>query len=278
MVPACLALIAGLAAAVNLWLYVQSRWADLWAEVQITRNATPEVRMFEAAKGMHPEAVKALLVHRRTIWRMKYIPLRDVVDWVLDEAPNVHGGFVDFVLDHSNGTLMPKRLLVEGSTKFDPDGLVTDYQQYDDLLMLMQSKLMCTQAYGNQAPHFLPPWTVELVRHRFGLDGAGYQVDEEMSEALKAVVKDQAPLSATQTSPQMGERNLATMETVGGDAKVDIDKARADEIRREANEALQAIMRVQDKATKYGFVLNYAIGRNAIGLHMLNDLTVLKIL
>lgn len=207
MVPACLALIAGLAAAVNLWLYVQSRWADLWAEVQITRNATPEVRMFEAAKGMHPEAVKALLVHRRTIWRMKYIPLRDVVDWVLDEAPNVHGGFVDFVLDHSNGTLMPKRLLVEGSTKFDPDGLVTDYQQYDDLLMLMQSKLMCTQAYGNQAPHFLPPWTVELVRHRFGLDGEGYQVDEGMSEALKAVVKE-APLSAAQTSPQMGERNL----------------------------------------------------------------------
>ncbi len=77
---------------------------------------------------------------------------------------------------------------------------------------------------------------------------------------------------------KMGERDLATMETVGGDAKVDIDKARADEIRREANEALQAIMRVQDKATKYGFVLNYAIGRNAIGLHMLNDLTVLKIL
>ena len=29
---------------------------------------------------------------------------------------------------------------------------------------------------------------------------------------------------------------------------------------------------------QYGFVLNYVIGRNAIGLHMLNDLTVLKIL
>jgi hypothetical protein len=191
MVPLFLAFIALIAAAVNLWLYVQSRWADLWADVQVTRNSTPEVRMFEAAKGMHPEAVKALLVHRRTIWRIKYIPLKDTVDWVLDEAPNVHGGFVDFVFDHSNGTLMPKRFLVEGSTKFDPDGLVTDYQQYDDLLLLMQNKLMCTQAYGNQAPHFLPPWNVDLLRHRFGMDGEGYQVDEGMSEAMRSVVKEQ---------------------------------------------------------------------------------------
>ncbi len=76
----------------------------------------------------------------------------------------------------------------------------------------------------------------------------------------------------------MGERDLAKMETVGGDAKIDMDKQRADEIRREAMDALNAIMRVQDKATKYGFVLNYAIGRNAIGLHMLNDLTILKII
>src|SRR5574342_184670 len=139
MVPLCLAGILAVATIMNLWLYVQRRWADIYADVQVARNATPEVRMMEAAKGMHPEAVKALLAHRRTIWRIKYVARRELTDWVLDEAPTVHAGFVDFVLDHSNGiSLMAKHRLSEGSTKFDPEGMITDYQQYDDLLLLIQ--------------------------------------------------------------------------------------------------------------------------------------------
>jgi len=180
MIPLGLAVVLLIAFLLNLWLYGQRRWADMYSDVQTIRNATPEVRMMEAAKGMHPEAVKALLVHRRTIWRIKYIPKKETVDWILDEAPTVHAGFVDFVLDHSNGvSLMAKHGLSEGSTKFDPDGLITDYEQYDDLLLLLQQKLMVTQAFGNQSPHFLPPWNVEMLRKRFGLDGEGYEVDEE---------------------------------------------------------------------------------------------------
>src|SRR3990172_9104573 len=137
--------------------------------------------MFEAAKGMHP----------RAIWRIKYVPLKDVADWVLDEAPTVHAGFLDFVLDHSpNGSLMSKRLLSEGAKQFDPEGLIADYQQYDDLLLLMQQKLMCTQALGNQSPQFLPPWNADLIRHRFGVDGDQYMV-EEMSDAMKSVQRAQ---------------------------------------------------------------------------------------
>lgn len=213
IVPACLCLVFGIAFIVNLYLYVAQHHADIFADVQVARNSTAEVRMFEAARGMHPEAVKALLVHRRTIWRIKYVPLKDVTDWIMDEAPTVHAGFVDFVLDHSNDvSLMPKRFLSDGSTQFDPEGIVLDYQQYDDLLFVLQQKLMVTQAFGNQSPHLLPPWTVQLLRKRFGLDGEGYQVDEGMSEAMKSVVRAQSratPLSAsTQTSPQMEERNL----------------------------------------------------------------------
>lgn len=177
---------------VNVWAYIAEHWATVYAEIRVANNSTPEVRMFEAAKGMHPEAVKALLVHRRNVWRIKYVALRDVADWIMDEAPTVHAGFVDFVLEHSNDvSLMPKRFLVQGSTKYDPDGLVTDYQQYDDLLFLLQQKMMVTQAYGNQSPHLLPPWTVALLQKRFGLDGEGYGVDEEMSEAMKSVVRSQ---------------------------------------------------------------------------------------
>jgi hypothetical protein len=171
---------------------------------------------------MHPEAVKALLVHRRTIWRLKYVPIKDLVDWVLDEADNVHAGFVDFVLDHSNMTaVMSKRLLSDGSKQFDPEDMVTDYEQYDALILLMQQKLMITQAFGNQAPQWLPPYSPELARHRFGLDGAVGEEPEERSEALKAVVRAQrkdgeagGPSSALR-SAQGGERDVISQALEG---------------------------------------------------------------
>ena len=231
ILPAAIAIILLIAAVMNLILYAWDHAADNWATMVSIRNMTPEVRMFEAAKQMHPEAVKALLLHRRTVWRIKYVPLKDVVDWVMDEASYVHAGFVDFVLDHSNSiAMMPKRLLSEGSKQFDPEVIVTDYQQYDGLMELMRSKLMVTQAYGNQAPQWLPPWNVELVRHRFGLDGEGYGVQEEMSDALMAVVRAQQKaesgklngvkqlpeetplLSNTMTSPHLEERKMGGKE------------------------------------------------------------------
>lgn len=171
VVPLGFAFVLALATLVNLWAYVADHWANMFAAIRAAMNNTPEVRMFEAARGMHPQAVEALLLHRRTIWRVKYVPVKELADWILDEAPTVHAGFVDFVLDHSTGAaLMSKRLLSEGSKQFDPEGLVSDRQQYDDLILLLQQKLMCTQALGNQAPQWMPPWTPELVRHRFGLD------------------------------------------------------------------------------------------------------------
>jgi hypothetical protein len=150
--------------------------------------------MFEAAKGMHPKAVEALLLHRRTIWRVKNLPRRDRVDWVLDEAESVHMGFVDFVLEHSSGAaLMSKRLLSDGSKQYDPEGIVTDYEQYDDLMMLMRQKLMVTKAYGNQAPQWLPPWNPELARHRWGLDGA-------LGEAVRAQKSEKSEVPPTKVN------------------------------------------------------------------------------
>jgi len=194
IIPLCLAFVLGISALINLILYAYHHWSLMYSDVQAVRNSTPEVRMMEAAKGMHPEAVKALLVHRRSIWRIKYVPLKDVVDWIFDEVPTVHAGFVDFVLDHSTGrSVMPKGLLSQGSKQFDPDGLVSDYEQYDDLLHFLQAKLMLTQAFGNQAPQWLPPWNADLVRHQFGLDGTPYAVEDEgISEAMQSVIRAQA--------------------------------------------------------------------------------------
>lgn len=193
ILPLFIAGILVVAALINGWLYVQSHAAVIYAEFQLARNSTPEVRMFEAARGMHPDAVQALLIHRRAIWRIKYLPFKDVADWILDEAPSVHAGFIDFILDHSNSVSVMSQhgILSQGSKQFDPEGLVEDRQQYEDFILLMQQKLMCTEALGNQPPKWIPPWNPDLVRHRFGLDGDQYVV-EEQSEAMAALRRAQA--------------------------------------------------------------------------------------
>jgi len=192
ILPLFIAGILVVAALMNGWLYVQSHSAAIFSEFQLARNSTPEVRMFEAARGMHPDAVQALLIHRRAIWRIKYVPFRDVADWILDEAPSVHAGFIDFVLDHSNpvSVMGQHGILSQGSKQFDPNGLIEDRDQYADFILLMQQKLMCTEALGNQPPKWIPPWNPDLVRHRFGLDGDQYVV-EHQSEAMAALRRAQ---------------------------------------------------------------------------------------
>jgi hypothetical protein len=123
---------------------------------------------------MHPDAVRYLLTQRRTLWRIRYVAQADLVDWILDDAPSVHVGFVEFVLDHSSSdSLMPISMLSEGAYLFDPDKMITDRQQYNDLLMLLQQRLMVTQAFGNQSAKWISPWGPENARRRMGLDDDG---------------------------------------------------------------------------------------------------------
>jgi hypothetical protein len=169
-----LAAICGVAGGINLVLYVYAHAGQVIVDLRQAEFSTPEVRMFEAAKGMHPDAVRFLLTQRRTIWRIKYVAQADLVDWVLDDAVSVHVGFVEFVLDHSSSdALMPISMLSEGAYLFDPDKLISDRQQYRDLLMLLQQKLMVTQAFGNQSAKWISPWGPGTVRRRMGLEDDG---------------------------------------------------------------------------------------------------------
>jgi len=253
ILPAGLLIVCCVASLINVSIYAYEHFARIYADVRAVTNATPEVRMFEAARGMHPDAVKSLLMHRRSIWRIKYVPLKDTVDWIFDEIPTVHAGLVDFVLDHSNGTtVMSKRLLSDGSKQFDPEEIVTDYQQYDDLITYMQVKLMCTQALGNQAPQWLPPWNIDLVRHRFGLDGAPYAVTQDgISDAMKAVVRAQAQwknngnelkeLSAQQAPPMDHAKSNGAGEHNGNEKESNGQKAPEEETKPLSDEEWQAV-------------------------------------
>ena len=129
-----------------------------------------ETRLFEMARMMHPEAVRLLLMHRKVVWHIKETPLKDLVDWVLDADPRVHVGFVEYVLRNSNPyALMEKRRLSDKSHSFDSERLVTDYEQYDAFVTILQRRGMLTQAFGNQAGQWIEPWNPELAARQFGI-------------------------------------------------------------------------------------------------------------
>lgn len=195
-VPLGLAVICGVAAALNFWLYLDAHVAQSRIDLANARNATPEVRVAEAMRGMHPEAVRALMMRNRSIWRLRYIPAEDFGDWIYDESPILHAGFVEFVLDHSSahrGELMKKEVLSQGSKQFDPNGIVSDYEQYDALIELLERKMMITRAMGNQPAKFLPPYTLDVIRHYFLLDDDG----SVESDAKTATMKRAAELMAS---------------------------------------------------------------------------------
>jgi hypothetical protein len=156
-----------------------------------------ETRLFEMARMMHPEAVRLLLMHRKVVWRIKQTPLKELVDWVLDADPRVHVGFVEYVLQHSNFyALMPKHDLSDKSHSFDSERLVTDYEQYDAFVTILQRRGMLTQAFGNQAGQWIDPWNPELAARQFGIvdlyeeeAAAGSETSAEQESGLKSAVQ-----------------------------------------------------------------------------------------
>src|SRR3990172_13368915 len=158
------AALLGFASVREAWKEWKQFRMDLWRTRQHALSETPAVRIAEALRGLHPEAVRVLNKFGvRTQWQVKIDANNNGRDWIL-LGTNVHFGFVEFVLNHSSDTsLYPKRMFSEGSSQYDPDGLTSDYEQYDELMGWMQSRLMVTSPFGNQAAQFLPPWSPDLV-------------------------------------------------------------------------------------------------------------------
>ena len=159
-----------------LWSYYAEILTNQFVDRRNALSTTAETRLFEMARMMHPETVRLLLMHRKTKWRIKESKLSDLVDWVLDADPRVRVEFVDYVLKNSNQYgMMPKHgYLSDKAFDFDPDHLVTDYQQYDAFHKLLVNRGIATDAFGNQPGQWIEPWTPELVARQFGVS-----LDEE---------------------------------------------------------------------------------------------------
>jgi hypothetical protein len=164
------------------WAYYTNLFTDQFVARRRAIAETPETRLFEMARQMHPEAVRLLLLHRKVVWHIKETELRELVDWVLDADARVHVGFVEYVLKNSKPyALMEKRRLNDKAHTFDGEKLVTDYEQYDAFVEVLQKRGMLTQGFGNQPGQWIDPWGPELAARQFGIVDL-FEEEEETAE------------------------------------------------------------------------------------------------
>lgn len=194
----------------GFWSYYSQLFTEQFLERRRAMTTTSETKLFEMARTMHPETVKLLLMHRKTKWRIKEAKVNELVDWVLDADPRVRYEMVEYILVNSNQyAMMPMGRLSDKSFEFDPDRLVNDYDQYRAFHRLLINRGMATEALGNQAGQWIEPWTPELVARQFGI---GLSEDDGAGSETRA---QQAPLSASQTSPQT-DPSLTLRTSLGG--------------------------------------------------------------
>jgi hypothetical protein len=162
--------------------YYRQIEVDQFAEKRRALADTPENRLAESLRGMHPTTVQMFFKNRMEKWRIKETDIEELVDWVLDADPRIHVRFLEHVLNHSTGwAIMAKRTLVDKSYSFDSTRVVTDYEQYDALIMLLQRRGMLTEGYGNEPGQWIEPWLPELIARKFGIE---VEKDEEQTSAV----------------------------------------------------------------------------------------------
>lgn len=191
-----LAVIAFIGFGLNVFNKMVDQSTERFERRQAALANTPLVQLAEHMKAMHPEAVKVLnRFGVRTTW--------DVVfnhgerDWVL-QGTNCHFGFIEYVLNRSSSTaLYPKRLIGEGSKKWDPDGLILDRDQYDQFETWLFSRLMVTRSHGDYKPaEFLPPWNPFHIKQMMGMVG-----EQELYQPQDGPYKDLAQEPAKAPGP-----------------------------------------------------------------------------
>jgi hypothetical protein len=222
----------------EFWRYWTSHQERLHSEHQAALSTTPVVLLAQYMQRMHPEAIRVLeRFGVRTSWQVRIDLHRNARTWILEGTnPNVHFGFIEFVLTHSGRALYPRNRFKDGSKKWDPDGIVEDREQHAEFEAWLHSRLMVTRSHGEYKPaEFIPPWTPKLIMETMGLTGEQelHQPEEgSTSQVPRTSLQDMAETRPVQKAvPQAGSSQVRRQ-----DAPVEEDIPPVNE------EALQAEM------------------------------------
>ena len=168
----------------SLWLaWLELREAAVF-EIQGRQKALSMTAMsvtLEAAKGVHPEVLAMVLGDRARRWGLiSGTKSKDKSPYsVLQARPQVTDRFVAHFLKMSNKTsYMPKRMLSDGDTRFDPLGVVTAYEMYDAFESLLFEELKATRPFGQNKPgYWLSGWDPDTVAMDFGINLNDYEYE-----------------------------------------------------------------------------------------------------
>jgi hypothetical protein len=167
--------VCGQAAMRNYRAYFMEHDAWVLGMRQRALAVTADTELAKTLSGLHPAYAKLLTMHTQTVWMLREGRTAEelgIVDYVLfgPRVP-VRLAFVIHVLKHSNSVaVMPERLLSDGSKQFDPDGLLSDREQYRELVAYWHSQGRVTGSYGNQGPQWIYPWTPATIATAMDLE------------------------------------------------------------------------------------------------------------
>jgi len=167
-----------------LWLaWLEAREAAVF-ELQGRQKALSMTTMsvtLEAAQSVHPEVLAMVLGDRARRWGLiSGTKSKDKSPYsVLQARPIVTDRFVAHFLKMSNKTsYMPKRLLSDGDTRYDPLGIVTAYEMYDAFESLLFEELKATRPFGqNKLGYWLAGWDPDTVAMDFGINLNDYEYE-----------------------------------------------------------------------------------------------------
>jgi hypothetical protein len=194
------------AALAEFWSHYGQIQSVMFERRQQAVNTTPLVLIANALRGLHPENVAVLnrfAVH--TVWDVQVDLENGERDWLL-RGTDVHFGFIEYVLDRSQGgKLYPRWKFSEGAKAWDPLGIVEDREQHRQFELWLSTRLVVVREYGQNHPAmFLPPWTPALLKERMGLAEMGdlYQPGEVAAQTTVKRLEDEQRVSESASQPK----------------------------------------------------------------------------
>jgi hypothetical protein len=161
-------MVLALAAGTNYLLYVRRVEADTLNMRRQAQTTTEKVRLAEALRQMHPDAIHTLNMRERMAWRVRRRQFEKPELFMDGTSIPVPLAFLEYVLDKSNTvSLMAKHNnLSEGKKTYSDH---TDYELYDSLYAYLYGESMITAYGNNSAPQWIYPYSPEVLREQFGL-------------------------------------------------------------------------------------------------------------
>lgn len=138
---------------------------------------TPQIRLAETMKQMHPAAINILSMYGRSTWMLMPGAKADKDDaiWILYGTQVTSSFIVDFLKSSTVTACVPMyKFANDGAKLHAPHNMrsswCSDREQYSQFVNYLFGRGIVTMAHGNLPAEFIAPWNPENVARSFGFE------------------------------------------------------------------------------------------------------------